>query len=134
MDKREVSYGQSPGREEVEIELKYNPLLQMRKTYRLEAQEEPGGALVAEIFTRNVLGNGKVLCWLRLYDYHRRTDGNLYIKDGDKAVFITNLDIIPKTEVQKLSLRREGQDWQAASEAVAGRMCTVTLTNDREDY
>ncbi|MEN8677231.1 MAG: phage tail tube protein [Alteriqipengyuania sp.] len=25
-------------------------------------------------------------------------------------------------------------DWQAASEAVAGRMCTVTLTNDHEDY
>jgi hypothetical protein len=25
-------------------------------------------------------------------------------------------------------------DWQAASDPVAGRMCTVTLTNDREDY
>ncbi|MCB0612900.1 MAG: hypothetical protein KDC75_06325 [Phaeodactylibacter sp.] len=127
MDRREVSYGQSAGREEVEIELKYNPLLQMRKTYRLEAQEEPGGALVAEIFTRNVLGNGKVLCWLRLYDYHRRTDGNLYIKDGDKAVFITNLDIIPKTEVQKLSLRREGQDWQAASEVFPGERIEIRI-------
>ena len=25
-------------------------------------------------------------------------------------------------------------DWQAASDPVLGRMCTVTLTNDREDY
>ena len=25
-------------------------------------------------------------------------------------------------------------DWQAASDPVVGRMCTVTLTNTREDY
>ena len=25
-------------------------------------------------------------------------------------------------------------DWQAASDPIVGRMCTVTLTNDREDY
>ena len=25
-------------------------------------------------------------------------------------------------------------DWQAASDPVAGRMCTVTLTNNREEY
>jgi hypothetical protein len=25
-------------------------------------------------------------------------------------------------------------DWQAASDPVLGRMCTVTLTNDREVY
>ena len=127
MGRREASYDQSAAREEIEIELNYHPMLEMRKTYRVEAQEEPGGALVAEIFTRNVLGNGKVLCWLRLYAYHRRSDGNLYIKDGDKAVFITNLDIIPKTEVQKASLRREGQDWQPGLEVYPGESIEVRI-------
>lgn len=127
MDRREASYDQSAAREEIEIELKYNPMLEMRKTYRLEAREEPGGALVAEIFTRNVMGNGRVLCWLRLYGFHRRSDGNLYIKDGDKAVFITNLDIIPRMEVQKVSLRREGQDWQSALDVFPGEQVEIRV-------
>lgn len=127
IDLREASYDQSAAREEIEIQLKYHPKLEMRKTYRLEASEEPGGALVAEIFTRNVLGNGRVLCWLRLYAYHRRSDGNLYIKDGDKAVFITNLDIIPRTEVQKVSLRREGQDWQENHEVLPGERIEIRI-------
>ncbi|MCO6477124.1 MAG: hypothetical protein J5I94_10915 [Phaeodactylibacter sp.] len=127
IDRREVSYDQSAAREEVEIELKYHPMLEMRKTYRLEAREEPGGALAAEIFTRNVLGNGRVLCWLRIYAYHRRSDGNLYIKDGDKAVFITNFDIIPRTEVQKVSLRREGQDWQESHQVFPGERIEVKV-------
>ena len=127
MDRREASYNQSAPRQETEIELKYHPQLEMRKTYRLEAQEEPGGALIAEIFTRSVLGNGRVLCWLRLYGYHRRSDGNLYIKDGDKAVFITNLEIIPKTEVQKVSLRREGQDWQPSPDVFPGEQVDIRV-------
>ncbi|MCO6490425.1 MAG: hypothetical protein J5I98_18565 [Phaeodactylibacter sp.] len=127
MDRREASYNQSAPRQEIEIELKYHPQLEMRKTYRLEAQEEPGGALIAEIFTRSVLGNGRVLCWLRLYGYHRRSEGNLYIKDGDKAVFITNLEIIPKTEVQKVSLRREGQDWQASPDVFPGEQVDIRV-------
>ena len=33
----------------------------MGKTYRIEDQEAPGGALIAELYTQSSLSNGKVL-------------------------------------------------------------------------
>ncbi len=60
-------------------------LLRMQKTYRLESQEEPGGSLIGEIFTKSSLANNRVLCILRVYNYHRKPDGYPYIKDGDVA-------------------------------------------------
>jgi hypothetical protein len=127
IDQREVSFEPGAQREPLEIELSYDSKLRMAKTYRVENQEEPGGRLIAEIFTRNTLGNGRVLCWLRLYDYHSRSEGYLYIKDGDKAVYITNLDIIPETKVTAISLRREGQDWQPGNRVFPGERIEVKL-------
>lgn len=127
VNQREVSFEQGGSRQPLEIELAYDSKLKMQKTYRLEAREEAGGPLVAEIFTRNVLASGRVLCWLRLYDYHRRGEGYLYIKDGDKAVFITNLDIIPETKVSKVSIRREGQDWQPGNEVFPGERIDIRI-------
>ncbi len=127
VNQREVSFEQGGSRQPLEIELAYDSKLKMQKTYRLEAREEAGGTLVAEIFTRNVLASGRVLCWLRLYDYHRRGEGYLYIKDGDKAVFITNLDIIPETKVNKVSIRREGQDWQPGNEVFPGERIDIRI-------
>jgi hypothetical protein len=127
IDQREVSFEPGAQREPLEIELSYDSKLRMAKTYRVENQEEPGGRLIAEIFTRNILGNGRVLCWLRLYDYHLRSEGYLYIKDGDKAVYITNLDIIPETKVTAISLRREGQDWQPGNRVFPGERIEVKL-------
>jgi hypothetical protein len=127
IDQREVSFEPGARREPLEIELDYDSKLKMLKTYRVESQEEPGGQLIAEIFTRNVLSNGRVLCWLRLYDYHQRSDGYLYIKDGDKAVYISNLDIIPETKVTAISLRREGQDWQPGNRVFPGERIELKL-------
>ena len=127
INRREASLGEGNNRQALEIELAYDSKLKMQKTYRLEAQEEAGGPLVAEIFTRNVLGNGRVLCWLRLYDYHRRGEGYLYIKDGDKAIYITNLDIIPETQASKVSLRREGQDWQPGNDVFPGERVDIRI-------
>ncbi|MCU0444630.1 MAG: hypothetical protein MUE85_06890 [Microscillaceae bacterium] len=97
--------------EGIEIELSYLFGLKMSKTYRLENTESAGGSLKAEIFTRKMLNNGKVLAWLRVYNYHRKSEGYLYIKDGDQAVFLTNFDIIEPTQIDKISLLHEGQDW-----------------------
>jgi len=127
INKREVSLNTNSRREGIEIELDYNSSLQMQKTYRLEGREQAGGALVAEIFTRQVLANGNALCWLRLYDYHRRTEGYLYIKDGDEARFITNLDIVPQTNISSISLRREGQDWMNSRVVYPGERLEVRL-------
>lgn len=111
----------------IETELDYDAGLELEKTYRLEGQEQPGGALVAELFTRSVLGNGKILCWLRLYDHHRRSQGYLYIKDGDQAKFITNMDIMPEMKISGISLQREGQDWQSGSTIFPGERIGIRI-------
>ncbi len=126
-NQREVTLTDNAKREGVEIELDFAEELQMEKTYRLESQEEAGGYLIAEIFTRRVLANGKVLCWLRIYDYHRQNEGYLYIKDGDLAQFITNFDITPSTKVNKISILREGQDWKTSREIYPGEKISVRL-------
>jgi hypothetical protein len=111
----------------IEIEMDYGAGLEMEKTYRLEAQEQPGGALVAEIFTRSVLGNGKVLCWLRLYDFHRQNNGYLYVKDGDRARYITNMNIVPQTSIQTVKLLREGEEWKTSRNVYPGERIGVRL-------
>lgn len=126
-NRREVTFTDKAKREGLEIELDFAEDLQMEKTYRLETQEQAGGYLIAEIFTRRVLANGRVLCWLRIYDYHRQNEGYLYIKDGDLAQFITNFDITPSTKVNKISILREGQDWKTNTDIYPGEKISVRL-------
>lgn len=110
IDRKEVSL--NPGTvEDIEIQLDNSRQLLLQKTYRIEDKEEPGGALIAEIFTRNSLSNNRILCFLRVYAYHRQSDGYLYIKDGDEAKFITNFSITPIASVKRVSILREGSDW-----------------------
>ncbi len=108
IDKREVTLDDSTGRQGIEVQLENSRFLRMGKTYRIEDQEQPGGALMAELFTRNLMTNNRVLCILRVYNYHRESEGYLYIKDGDQAIFITNFNITPKTRIDRISILREG--------------------------
>ncbi len=108
IDKRDVTLDDSTRRQGIEIQMDNSRLLDIGKTYRVENQEEPGGTLIAEIFTRNPLSNNRVLCWLRVYNYHRESEGYLYIKDGDQAMFITNISITPKTSIERISILRDG--------------------------
>ncbi|MEZ5039005.1 MAG: hypothetical protein R2828_03910 [Saprospiraceae bacterium] len=126
-NQREVTFNEQAKREGIEIELDYVEELLLEKTYRVESQEAPGGYLIAEIFTRSILANGKILCWLRLFDYHRQNEGYLYIKDGDQAQFITNLDITPSTKIEKISLLRDGQDWKEGRDIYPGEKLSVRI-------
>ena len=108
VDRNEVTLDDSTQRQGIEIQIDNSRLLKMQKTYRIEKQEEPGGSLVAEIYTKNSLTNNQVLCVLRVYNYHRKSDGYLYIKDGDAARFITNFEITPKTTISRISILRNG--------------------------
>lgn len=94
-----------------EIQLEDNSYFTVGKTYRVEDQEEPGGSLIAEIFTRSYLNNGRILCWFRPYAHHRKSEGYLYIKDDDISRFITNVNIIPNTSIESIKILREGEDW-----------------------
>ncbi len=94
-----------------EIQMQSNPSFNPGRTYRIENQEEPGGALIAELFVKSHINNGRMLCILRPYSLHRINEGYLYIKENDQSLFITNLDIIPKPQIKNIQLIREGEDW-----------------------
>lgn len=111
LDRKEVTLDEVSRQKGTEVMIDNHWALSLQKTYRIEAQEEAGGALVGEIFTRRNVANNRVLCWLRLYNYHRISEGYLYIKDGDEPKFITNFNITPKTTISSISIMHEGGDW-----------------------
>jgi hypothetical protein len=113
IDKRDITMDEISRTQGVEIQLDNSRTLELNKTYRVENQENPGGYLVAEIFTRNYLSNNKVLCLLRTYNYHKNSEGYLYIKEGDNAQYITNFNITPVTTISKISVMHEGGDWKS---------------------
>jgi hypothetical protein len=113
--------------EGIEIQLGDSRLLQMNKTYRIENQEEPGGPLIAELFTKRRLGNNKVLCLLRPYNFHNKADGYLYIKDGDDARFISNFSVAHATQIDNISILREGGEWKAGTILYPGETVEIKL-------
>ena len=108
---KEITFDKTGREEGIEVQLDYNRQVKLQKTYRVEAQEEAGGALMAELFTRSRLNNGKILAIIRPFNLHRQSDGYLYIKDGDNASFITNFNISPPVEVESVMIRHEAMDW-----------------------
>jgi hypothetical protein len=111
IDKHEITLDENSRKQGIEVQLDNNKLLEINRTYRIEDQENPGGILIAEIFTRSQLSNNKVLCYLKTYNYHRSADGYLYIKDGDETKFMSNFNITPATSIARISVLREGSDW-----------------------
>jgi hypothetical protein len=111
----------------VEIQIDNNRNLQINKTYRVENQEEPGGVLVAEIFTRSYLSDNRILCYLKTYNYHRSTEGYLYIKDGDESRFISNFNITPATVITSLSVMRDGSEWNHDLSVYPGEIVSVKI-------
>lgn len=111
VDPREIIMDDDSRLKGVEIQIDNHRLLQLNKTYRIEAQEETGGALIAEIFTRSYLANNRVLALLRPYNFHASRDGYLYVKDGDQPRFLTNFSVIPQTVISSVRIMREGRDW-----------------------
>ena len=78
IDKREITMDENTRKQGVEVQLDNTKPLEINRTYRVEDQENPGGTLIAEIFTRSFLSNNKVLCYLRTYNYHRGSEGYSY--------------------------------------------------------
>ena len=130
LDQTEVTLSDQTKLEGYEVQLSNSRLLAMNKTYRIEAQEEPGGALMAEIHTKRRLGNNRVLCVIRPYNYHRSIDGYLYIKDGDVPKFITNFSITPATNIEKVFILKDGNQWQPANTVKPGETVNVKLEGE----
>ncbi|MBI1226791.1 MAG: hypothetical protein GC192_16265 [Bacteroidetes bacterium] len=129
-NKKEVSLNRNNPGEAIEIELDYHPSLKLKKTYRLEAQQEEGGALVAEIFTQSTLANGRMLCTLRTYNNHRQSEGYLFIKDGDVARYITNFDITPAMRVTGMSVLSAKGNMSSGQTIYPGESVEIKLQGD----
>lgn len=128
-DKQEVTPGEDKT-EAIEIQIDNSRFLRVGKTYRIEDQEEEGGPLIAELYTKARLNNDKVLCLLRPYAFHRNSEGYLYIKDGDEARFVTNLDITPRTAIKQVSVQHEGKEWEASNVVYPGETVNVRLEGE----
>ena len=126
IDKDDVTLG-SEAKSGIEIQIENHRGLRMQKTYRIEKQQEAGSPFVGEIFTRSRLSNDQVLCWLRVYDYHRKSDGYLYVKDGDESRYITNFNITPKTSITGISILREGSDYAEGTTVYPGESVELKI-------
>ena len=107
-DVKDITLDDTTQKAGIEIQLDFSRLLQLQKTYRVDNKETAGGALVAEVFTKSYLSNGKILCILRPYTFHKLSDGYLYIKNGDEALSISNFTITPKTTINSVTVLHEG--------------------------
>lgn len=114
----------------IEILIEHHHRLQIKKTYRIENQEEEGGYLIGELFTKSKLSNNKVLAILRLYALHSTSEGYLYLKDGDKAQYLTNFDITPKMRIDKVSILKEGGEWTSDLSVYAGENIEIRIEGE----
>lgn len=129
-ERKDVNYDEEGRTKGIEFVLDDGHSFELHRTYRLEAQQEPGGALIAELFTRSYMSNDRVLCQLRVYNTHRPTDGYLYIKDGDLARFITNFEITPRARIAAVSVLHRGGDWTNSTTVSPGETVDVRLEGE----
>jgi hypothetical protein len=126
-DKPEITLDEKAKNEGVTLQFDNGRLLQLKKTYIIEAQEAPGSPLIATLYTRERLANNKILTVLHIFNYHRQTEGYLYIKDNDEAKFLTNLNITPKTTIERIKIMRNGKDWTEDSNVYPGETVNLRL-------
>ncbi|UPL47535.1 hypothetical protein [Hymenobacter sublimis] len=130
VDKKEITLDDASRRRGVELILDNGRTFDLKRTYRIEDQEEAGGTLIAELFTRQYLTNDRVLCWLRVYNTHRQTESYLYIKENDQAKYVTNFNISPKTAISAVSVRHRGGDWTTNTNVNPGETVDVRLEGE----
>ncbi|HEX8328047.1 MAG TPA: hypothetical protein VF629_10945 [Hymenobacter sp.] len=129
-DQRSVTMDDASRRRGVELILDNGRSFELHRTYRVEEQEEPGGTLIAEIYTRQYLSNDRVLCYFRPYNTHRQTAGYLYIKDNDAPRYLTNLDITPQTVIRNVQVLHRGGEWTSSLSVSPGETVDVRLEGE----
>jgi len=129
-DQRSVTMDDLSRRRGVELILDNGRSFDLHRTYRIEDQEEPGGTLIAEVYTRQYLSNDRVLCYFRPYNTHRQTAGYLYIKENDAPRYITNLDITPQTVIRNVQVLHRGGEWTTNLGVSPGETVDVRLEGE----
>ncbi len=126
----EVIFNAKNRKEGIEVQVDDSPRLKPGRTYRLENQEEPGGALIAELYTKSRLSNNRMLCILRVYNLHRSMDGYLYIKDYDEPLHLTNFHIAPEMQISGIQLLKEGNSWTSNLNVYPGETVEVKVNGE----
>ncbi len=126
IDKEYIFYDEGRRRGE-DVRMDYLSGLQLRQTYRIENQQEPGGTLIAELHVKSFTTDNKILAEIRPYEFHRTTDGYLYIKDGRQTLAMTNFNIISRPEITNIEIMREGQDWTSNLNVYPGEKIEVKV-------
>jgi len=112
----ESIYFEPQGAKLISVQFDNNRNIKLNRTYRIEDQDEAGGRLIGELFTRAIIENkNMVVASLRTYALHRIEEGYLYMKLGDETEFFTNFNILKKPEISKLSILRVAQDWNPST-------------------
>lgn len=130
IDKKEITLDEVNRKSGYEIQLDNHRQLIMNKTYRIEDQEQSGGSLIAELYTKSFLANDRVMCVLRPFNLHRQVEGYLYIKDGDDAKFITNVNITPRTNISNVQIMHEGEEWTSNLSVYPGETVDVKIDGE----
>ncbi len=110
-----------------QIMVDYNPLFEQTKSFRIEDQQN-GGELIAELIVESIVDNTKkVVCRIKPFAFHKVSDGYLYIKDSEKNRFICNLNISEKPKIEKVSIRKNGDDWDETLTVHPGEQIEVRI-------
>ena len=64
---------------------------------------------------------------LRTYAYHQKSKGYLYLKQNDKALFVTNFDITPRTQIESIYIQRPGKNWEKTQKIYPGEKINIRL-------
>jgi hypothetical protein len=132
-DKTDFILDDKSKNEGVEIQIDNNKYLQLNSVYLVEDKETPGSPLIAEIFTKEKISNNKILCLLRIFSYHRKSDGYLYIKDNNVTKFISNFNIVPKVSIDHIKIMRNGKDWAEDATIYPGETFNLRLEGQSLD-
>lgn len=97
-------------------------------TYRIASTDQKEDeVLIGEVVIPKKINRGKAEAILKLYNYHDRKSGYLYIKDGDDATFITNFTVRPETSVQNIFIQRNDGIWRLDDIVYPGETVRVKL-------
>ncbi|MDR4989016.1 MAG: hypothetical protein RG741_09295 [Bacteroidales bacterium] len=127
---KEVVYFDADRRRRQEVRLDHHPYFQTNRTYRIENRQEAGGQLIAEIHTKSFTSDNKVLADLVVFDMHRTSSGYLYIKEGNRTLFMTNFNIISRPEIKNIELLRPGEDWTVNRTVYPGETIEVKIEGE----
>ncbi len=96
-------------------------------TYRITDSDTDEEVLIGEIIVPEKLNKGKSEAILKLYNYHERNTGYLYIKDSDESLFITNFTVRSETTIQNIFIQRSDGVWRLENFVFPGETVRIRL-------